>query len=639
MSNRLPLDGVLERLDAATAEHFGDVTNVDPHETFRRFDPLLGAVFKTMPITGPFTPAARAVQDAAQRLHEFLPKLTYCVASYWTPVKSGGRHSTCHRRLRPKADASIRPRAAAALFFAISHNAGYHVPYNADKLYTATHFLVEFASCKRSLPIEFSGNVASIDMANCWRVPAARNAELLAKLGWEGILAQLTADFEKDTQYADRFMRKAIAHFEERARIEPEKVGADAISKFTHAMRSLPDLLQQLGRPCANGLREMWECDVTDEQAAFMVASYLLWKEAVPGTEWAYTFPCRVEDTVCVLTAGANCFFDQTQTALMSWLSKTLFLHPLVHDYATIVSGDRIREARETMRKAFGHNVPNVLTKPTIALLKDIQCNLDEALKVARPDAFSLERLTELLTAANRSREVMGLVLEHYRTSVAFLSDPVSQSQRQAIEEALKLNSQDFNLRIIAQDVHVLFMDVARHHCGLEDAVENAVRLEFVGFEGSHAGGNRIIIREFLLNLVKNAARHLDHKLVEKDPNLAVIQLSFHKDASGFGVFSVQDRAGGFDDLASITEAVEAIRNAPEDDVEATAMRFIDAKAVPGIGEFTFGTGLLVTACYLRQLAFSSVMRRPGFVVIKNEQGGAHVSMYFPLVNESPFPK
>jgi hypothetical protein len=624
------IEAILERIDSAVAIHFSSAKpgrQVSSRDTFLKFDPLLAAVFATSAIASPQASRDASLDQATKDFSRFLKPLTYCVASYWSPINKE-RHSACHVEAKHHTD--NRRRAAAALFFAMSHRAGYGREYSPDLLYTATHFLAEHAKRQRSVPIKFDGQLVQID-PNKWQIPSSAKNRWLNLCGWEAILSELAAKFTQDKDYAEKFVRMATAHFEETSRAESDSYGDRALAAFKAAYPTNPEFLTGLATPCVSGLREMWETPhLTEMQAAFMVASYYLWHEAVPETVLAYTFPCKVAKTVCALTAGVYAPLGRTQTALMAWLSKTFFVHPLIRDYAQIVSEDTIREHREMLRRAFGHNVPHMLMDPGFLLLDKIELGLTCAVSVANKPNSTLDAPSlQMIESALECQNAMRLLFNHYNSIVKFLADPEGAT---STSKVLQWDNQEYDLSHIEQNLSIFFQQIILP-CDVDQAIRHLVSLRFENFAGM-CRGNPVVITMFLLNFIKNAACHLSVPKVTQNPDCGIITVTYTDDPDGYSQFTVKDRGNGFNQGIHdrLTKAVEMINTASEENVAKVAIGLMDGHAIVPRRQKSFGIGLLNTIYYLNHLKFMGPPARAGRLDIGTTSDGASVCMSIPSI-------
>lgn len=622
------VESEFERIDAAVADHFSGVGGA-PRQTLRRFDPLLSALFGTVPLTGNDLREFDVLQQQTEGFIDLGAPLSYCVASYWSPINQQ-RHSTFHTGVEK--DHTPRSRAAAALFFSMSHVAGYQSEYSSAGLYTATHFLVQYAKRKWSLPIIFRQRNSIAEVTeSAWFIPVPTKHQILAKIGWTELLSELEQEYDQEADGIERFTRMAIAHLSvsDQPQMSDEsrskELGKRALENFRNTAYDCHEMVEQLGRQCVNELQRMWDVNLTVEQAAFMTASYMLWHEAVPGTKRAFTFPSRVENTVCVLTMGTGKSFGKTQTTMLSWLSKTIFVHPLIQDYATLLSEKYLRAEREVIRRAIGHNVPKLLVQPVRRIANKMHLGLKHANKKGKLE--NPEKHEAVVKTAESGKAVLDLLLGHYGGVVEFLADPDGASR----VRLSNVKSEYVHLKKIRKQIELLFEHVLRDQ--YPKKIASISKLIFDGFNSDFRGGSEFVVMEFLINLINNSCRHMNDGDLDADQEKGVVNVSFRASKNpDEGIFIVKDRAGGFDRMVldRVQESISMIENAPDDKYSDVTIALIDGKAVAPRSDGSLGIGLITTAYYMRQL--KNVFGRSGRLTVENVDDGAKVTVFMPVI-------
>lgn len=279
----------------------------------------------------------------------FIGPLDYVAASHWSPIDQR-RHTVYSTVERHGADALYRT-SCAYLFYALTLMG----EERREGLLSVTHYTAVRA--RKKLPVYTCfAEAAPRDGLDWWTVPEEQ-ARLVLQASGIVDKARLLADL-----WGKERLQKAL-----RSTLENPENGWDRLEGemdaylpvFYDKLRAIDSLPGDPAEEARKYFVRRLEAErLSKLDAAFMLVSQCLWREACP-TRLMYSFVTDVAETCSFLTCGRSRRLDDAGMIALAFIARSLFLHPLLVEYA-----DRERRKRERDSahvRALAHEAANLV--------------------------------------------------------------------------------------------------------------------------------------------------------------------------------------------------------------------------------------------------------------------------------------
>jgi hypothetical protein len=261
--------------------------------------------------------------------------ITYCAASYWSPI-DGRRHTLTRRADLPahERDKGLRTVLAYAYaFYALTHRGS-----ELRSHYSISQYIIDVADAKR--PVNVSYAEKSKDLGAEWiHLPGSLRETVFKETG----LAQAIQDvFLDDNRYSEedlhRHLGLALANTEDNPWSDLAHFADDYIRAFDkQGGRVSPKVREVVDKVMAR-LNERLEPKkpIDFPLALFMVLTHYMYCKACPA-EFIHMAVIPMWGSHCTMTVGtARKLKDQEQLSLRA-VCRSMFLNPLLLDLAALV--------------------------------------------------------------------------------------------------------------------------------------------------------------------------------------------------------------------------------------------------------------------------------------------------------------
>jgi len=549
------------------------------------------------------------LEDYITQLREKIPLVvapirpTYTATSYWSPIDTQ-RHTVYHRPFLQNED---RPRtlARAYAFYALTH-AG------RDKgLYSLIQYIATQVINKHGIRTCFQEDKPNGEN-DWWHIPERIHKQVLEAIGIEEAIDRILLQ-EKTADELEAALQLTLLNLTWQPWPDLHDFAAQIIQSVDswqlNLTTELEDYLQHL--------RSMFKTEITQKQAFMMLFTQSLWREACPKTDFMYTFITPVADTCCIITLGTAEPLKEDSYFAMASMSKSLFVHPLLLDYAA--KEDLVRSSRRMniFRRTLGHNLPKFLIYPTTTFLQRLE-NIPE-LTQGGPKPEVTEDI-----------EPLRMLFGHYDR---FLRAIMTAS---GLKDVFSRGVTEMDFEGVKGKLNVLFRFLSRKH--RSKTIRKHLKLELEIPSSLQVLADAEMVTEMLFNLIANAVDAIHPKYVRDDPLRARIRVTGRvpqpgEHGMGYATLSVEDRGVGFPkQLLKKYEGISIHFDALQREAFWESLDQLIEETVPQISRKEhLGIGLIFCIAYLRSLEWQAGVNRAGHLKIDSEEGqGTTVTVHLP---------
>lgn len=348
--------------------------------------------------------AMAAVLESAELVKDKFKSIvtpTYTAVSYWSPVDRR-RHTIAHRT-QPRSEMEKRQCLTHACAF-------YDLTLNGPpQYYSVVHYVAERAARKLPLNVCYQRNLPSCGITNWWHIPPDLVEGILdATFVRPSIEDKINQFGRREEGVLDEALRSMLENSEGRE-ARSWDFANPVIQGFESRLRGMPSLLRTKIEKQARYLNDTLSLagspaeDVSFSQAAFMLMTHAIYKEACPA-EFLYMFPVRVPGTCCVMHIGTNEPLATESHLALAAFTRSLFYQPLLLEYSAIECKSLLEveesKARLEVALTMGHSFGGEIRAAETAL--------DSLQRTVPPDAIDKIRpyLTDLATAIEKMKQI-----------------------------------------------------------------------------------------------------------------------------------------------------------------------------------------------------------------------------------------
>lgn len=294
---------------------------------------------------------------------------TYTAASYWSP-RDNRRHTISQRR-RLGSNEEVRKMLAYTYAFYALTFAG----RRDDKYFSATQYTAEKAGSKKGVRVCYLPEALDNNPYEWWHIPRGENDSNHARILEETGLTDAVEKYLLTADLTELDFRKALRSFfinkDESSLIFLNSFPSEFLESFPEAALQISEATQNEVNKTRKYVNTLFNAEppLTDKQALFMLMTNLIYDVAF-RSNFFYAFPVRIEGFCSVMTVGTN---DEQplkpfQHSAISRFVTSIFMHPLLLDYATEQARLKLKEDKEE----FQLNVAQATAHAFKNLTKDI---------------------------------------------------------------------------------------------------------------------------------------------------------------------------------------------------------------------------------------------------------------------------
>jgi signal transduction histidine kinase len=618
---------VLDRADWAMSRVFSILeSEVPAEERYLVFIPLLEGFGAVAPgydleavkatLEGRLSEAARqALQGHLDELGSILRnhlRADYVAASYWSPADRL-RHTVIRHPLPPRGLAGGR-LASAFAFYVLTFGGA------AKELHSVVQFIAERANAKFGLATEFSEVEHSVTLReSVWVLPVKTADAALTELGFTAFAKELR-DAMSISELRDG-LGLALRSSGARPRHDVVERATRFVSGFGRRAATASADLRRAGEIAAERLSVAFGISLSIDQALFMIGTQALWRQACP-TQFMYAFPTVAANTACIMTVGVRQPLGPEAYSIVAFLARTLFLHPLLRDYAwkqarQEAEGLAVRRM-QLFRRLLGHNLPKFLIRPAATELRRIERLIDNQADNRIP--------AELHATVKRLRFLLG----HYDTVLAAVMSSTTLKSSFGTQQ-----TKSFDLFEVIRPQSELALDVMRHRAS--PLLQGSLRLKLTSRGPAEVEAHEVFVIEVLFNLLSNAIEAISPTDVAEEPSRAVIDVEVDGESEAAYVsLRIRDRGIGMSEAAlrSFRDASRHLENAAsQEEFWKRADGLVEKRVLSEANEEHMGLGLLYCITYMRSLAWQSAVGEAGNADLSSSRSkGTEIRLRFPRI-------
>lgn len=610
-----------------------------------------------------------SVEDVKRRFDEIFQP-TYTVANYWSPTNRKSRRSIVHRKPLEAGPHKESLAYAYAFYRMTFYAATLDPPLHSIVQYTAKGIAEDTDATERQRRGLFAcySDGCTMDSYSCFEpncphpeetqmrwlcIPRKVQEELLVSLGIDKVINEelLCCDTDEIDKKLCCLLDNRKKNTEQQQSIEWEinDFISSVMRQFKENVGFIDGELKTYLEFAANHLSSLFfgndaqlqesEGQATDsflsvEQAAFMVATHLMWKKACP-TNYMYLFPVFVSDECCVLTMGQEQRMTSEQELAAARFARSLFNHLLLLDYECDVRKRQLELQEishlQTYGRLVGHNLPKLAITPALTQIFHIHRhtnNLEASFGTNDEMEHIRERARILTTIFEHNESLLTVLLKSGSAANPFNKDL----------EPIKINE----IFSVCNGLTYLYRDRA-DACWGNSSIAYDLDCRIKPEKAStKILGHKDYLREIVINLVSNAYDQIRITKIQ-NPGRAevVIKWRLEKDCNGLEwlLFSVADKAGGFseEEYKKInkkqSEIIEASYSKDKGIFNQCLANLIQQSINDAKKEASLNIGLLYCVAYLQTLAWNTEFNRSGSLEIdrKTVDDGACVRVKVPI--------
>ena len=384
---------------------------------------------------------------------------TYSAASYWSPIDQR-RHTVTHRPVPATPNGRTYILATAYAFYALTLAGPRH------RLHSVIHYIAEIAERKRGVRVSYEADCPP----GWWHIPPTVHHIL----GQTGLSAAIDRTVLKAGQRSEADLESLLSlTLDNRADaewVDVDGFASDFLASFTVQKLPSDERSQAAIRHTQLTLNRVFEADISEKEALFMLMTHLLYREACP-TSFIYTYPVQVIDTCCVMTIGTRELIPSDADLVLHHLVRSVFTRPLLLDYSARESAARIEAERNALWEQTALNAAHRIGTPVanvgwrLDLLQDYLDRQDHA-----------NAQLSLAQAREEARRANDIIYDFKRLAVHNLKPSVA-----SVRVFLNALSEDALARGFRCDLQVegtphIAVDEIRWKECLEEILKNATR-------------------------------------------------------------------------------------------------------------------------------------------------------------------
>jgi hypothetical protein len=296
----------------------------------------------------------REVEDIAEkiaeRIFEIVAAPTYVAASYWSPIDER-RHTISYRGALKEGEDERHLLAYAYAFYSLTFLG------HAKKYYSATQYTAVEAPRKRGVMVCYQDKPEILD--DWWHIPRSSHQTILNDTGLTSMVEEYLLKESVSVKEMRDALRRMLVNAGEAA-IEVSSFPSKFIDSFSTTITKISEETREIAIRTRDYINRLFDARLNDEQSLFMLMTNLIYDKAFPSN-YLYSFPVRINELCSVMTLGTNQPLDPFAHLSLTRIVTSIFMHPLLLDYATRASDAVKSTSKMLLMGGFAHSANNAL--------------------------------------------------------------------------------------------------------------------------------------------------------------------------------------------------------------------------------------------------------------------------------------